>query len=99
MKSDYILSILTTSPSLTITQITTSLCFLGIDSKFSSLHSLRMSVYQALRSLLKEGYVIRRNSDLRRTQHKYEITQAGLNYLQYCTDNLEVLKKLIERVA
>jgi DNA-binding PadR family transcriptional regulator len=98
MKSDYVLQILAGSPPLTITQLTTSLRFLGMETKFSSLHCFRMSIYQSLRFLMKEGLATRTEIDIDGEWSKYQITQKGLEFLQ-ASDNLDVVKKLIERVA
>jgi DNA-binding PadR family transcriptional regulator len=97
MKSDYILQILASSPALTISELVASLRFLEMDTKFSSLHCFRMSVYQSLIFLMREGYVIRSDADQRSEQSRYQITQDGLDHLQ-SMDNLELVKKLIERV-
>ena len=96
MKSNYILEILSTCPALTISQLATSLRFLGLETEFSSLHCFRMSIYQWLRFLIGEGYVRRTEAKLKE-RSKYQITQNGLDYLE-SSDNLEVVKKLIERV-
>jgi DNA-binding PadR family transcriptional regulator len=97
MKSDYILEILSTAPALTITQLATSLRFLDMDTKFSSLHCFRMSIYQSLRFLMKEDFATRTEIDMKDRPSKYQITQRGFEYLQ-SLDNLEVVKKVIERV-
>ena len=95
--SEYILEILSTARALTITQLVTSLRFLNMETKYSSVHCFRMSIYQSLRFLMKEGFVTRTEVDLKGEKSKYQITVKGLEYLQ-SKDNLELVKRLIERV-
>ena len=93
MKSGFVLEVLSSSPPVTISQLLMVLRFLDMNNEFSTLHVLRMSIYQCLIQLMREGYVKRTDSGMKRLQHKYQITQQGRDYLQ-SPNTYDIVKKL-----